>query len=842
MMLVGAISSIASIGILYNSAVEAEKSRLVSLVSSKARLINAIAVFDSQYSRVDHPEGAVGATLSQVKNSFEFKNGFGETGEFVVGTLNGGNIEFLMSSRALNQTPQPIAINDSAAEPMRRALNNQSGTIIDLDYQSQRVLAAYQSIPFLNIGIVAKIDMAEVQEPFIDASVNALLIAVFIIVLGTLLISQIEDEDHSARETFALTSGTSTKEWLIYRSLLLAAVSISVMISSIGLLYQYARDAERQSLLDMVETQASLINAVADFDAKYNDDDFPGGAVGATLKQVSTALQESPGFGESGEYLIGSFNKYEIIYLTQPRNAKGTDISFHVAEPRSNAMKQALAGRTGMMPDIDYRNISVLAAYTPIPRLKAGLVAKIDVEEMRQPFIKAASQAGAVSIVAIGFGALFLWHLSQSYKNRQRVETDRLISRGLSMVEESKVTVVLVLFTLSLGVALFSLDILLPLGVACGLPYIFFVLTGKLFPRREYTLGLAIIASILVYVGYHFSPEGGQDWVVITNRLLAVVAIWLTALTVSLSQAQNRAQKIQASELRRLSLAVEHSPVSVIITDPNGMIQYVNQKYTELTGFSREESVGHKSNMTRSGNTPTKQYQDLWETLKNGKEWQGEFQNRKKSGELYWERSSIHPIITGSGKIVNYVALQEDITQRKEHERKLRYHATHDTLTGLPTRSLCMDRLHKVLDLAKRNHQQAAVLFIDLDGFKEVNDNFGHDVGDKVLIETAARLKSSVRESDTVARIGGDEFIILLSEISQPNDASKVAQTVLDRIKNSYLYDDRDEEIHIGVSIGISLYPDNALDPEALIQFADKAMYCVKTEGKNNFSFAEMDL
>lgn len=838
MMLVGAISSIASIGILYKSAVEAEKSRLVSLVSSKARLINAIAVFDSQYSRVDHPGGAVGATLSQVRSSFEFKNGFGETGEFVVGRLNGGNIEFLMSSRQLNQPPKPISINDSAAEPMRRALNDQSGTIIDLDYESQKVLAAYQPIPVLGIGIVAKIDMTEVQEPFVDASINAALIALFIIVLGTLLISQIEEEDHSSQETFALRSGTSTKEWLIYRSLLLAAVAFAVMISSLGLLYQYARDTERASLLDMVETQASLINSVADFDAKYNDEDFPGGAIEATLKQVSTALQESPGFGESGEYLLGSFDEYQITYLTQPRNSDGPIANFHVAEPRSNAIKQALAGRTGMTPDIDYRGSSVLAAYTPIPKLEAGLVAKIDVKEMRGPFILAASQAGAVSVVAIGFASLFLWHLSLSYKNRQTVETDRLISRGLSMTEESKVSLVLVLFTLSLGVALFSLDLLLPLGVACGLPYIFFVLTGKLFPRREYTLGLAIIATALVYVGYHFSPEGGQDWVVITNRMLAVVAIWLTALTVSLSQAQNRAQKIQASELRKLSLAVEHSPASVIITDPNGMIQYVNEKYTELTGYSREESVGHKSNMTKSGNTPIKQYRELWETLQNGQEWQGEFQNKKKSGELYWERASIHPITSASGKIVNYVALQEDITERKENERKLKYHATHDTLTGLPTRSLCMDRLSKVLDLAKRNNQQAAVLFIDLDGFKEVNDNFGHDVGDKVLIETAQRLKSSVRESDTVARIGGDEFIILLSEIHQPNDASLVAKTVLDRIKNSYLYD-RKEEIHIGVSIGISLYPDNALDPEKLIQFADKAMYCVKTKGKNNFSFAE---
>ncbi|WP_415884371.1 diguanylate cyclase domain-containing protein [Neptuniibacter sp. QD34_54] len=837
MMFVGVITCLASIGILYKSAVEAAESRLVSLVSSKARLINSVAVFDAEYSRVDHPDGAEGATLSQIRNSFKDKNGFGETGEFVVGQLRGESIEFLMSSRQLEQAPNPIPLSESAAEPMRRALNNGAGTVVGLDYENREVIAAYQLVPQLSIGLVAKIDMAEVQKPFISASINALIIALIIIVMGTLLISQIEEEEHSSSEAFALKSGVGPKEWLIYRILLLATVALTVMMTSIGLLYHSEREAENQRLLDMVETQASLINAVAEFDAQYNEDDFPGGSVKATLLQVSNSMQESPGFGVTGEFLLGGFDGYSVKFLTQPSHALEPVPAFHVVELHSNAMKQALAGRTGTLVDIDYRNENVLAAFTPLPALEAGLVAKIDIPEIRSTFFQASFKTSAVAAVAICFGALLLWQLSGYKKDQELPDLGQPISHGLAISDEARVSPVLLLFTLSLGIALFVLDLALPLGIACGLPYIFFVLVGKIYPRREHTLFLAFLATILIFIGYFYSPVGGQDWVVITNRVLAVAAIWLTALTVSVSQAQNRAQKVQASELRRLSLAVENSPASVIITDPDGIIQYVNQRYTELTGYSREESVGRKSNMTRSGNTPDPIYSQLWESLNSGQTWQGEFHNKKKSGELYWERASIHPIISAKGKVVNFVALQEDITERKVSELKLQYMATHDNLTNLPTRRLCMDRLAKIIDIAKRKQMQAAVLFIDLDGFKEVNDSFGHDVGDQVLIDTATRLKACVRESDTVARIGGDEFIILLSEINKQQDAAFVAKKVLENIKQPYNIEQK--KIDIGVSIGIAIYPNNAVNTERLIQCADKAMYSVKTSGKNHYSFAE---
>lgn len=840
MLLVGVITSLASIGILYQSAVNAEKSRLTALVTSKARLINAVAVFDEQYSQVDHPEGAIGATLSQIRSAFKNKKGFGQTGEFVIGRLVDDQIQFLINSRQLDGPPPPIAINKKAAEPMRRALNNESGTIIGLDYVSREVLAAYQPIPHLNIGFVAKIDMQEVRAPFVNASLHAAVISLFVIVMGVLLISQIEGKDRSeTSETFALKDGVTPKEWFIYRTLLLATISIVLMTSSLGLLYQSSFKAEKLRLLDMVETQAGLINAVADFDAKYNDDDFPGGAIKATLKQVSNSMLGSPGFGKSGEFLLGRYQDYNIIFLTPPRHTAHSFIVSHIADEQSYAMKQALAGRSGTVLDLDYRSATVIAAYTPVKNLNAGLVAKIDVQELRNSFLKAGLSASGVSVVAVFFGALLFWRLARKQQQAQIATQAAPISQGLASRHVAAINPSLVIFTVILGGALLAIDLSLPLGVAGGVPYIFFVLTGKLFPKREHTLILAIAATAFTCIGYAYSPQGGEDWAVITNRVLALVAIWLTALTVSLSQAQNSAQKIQASELRKLSLAVEHSPASVIITDTEGTIQYVNQHYTALTGYSREESIGNKCNMTRSDKTPPEVYQELWSNLKSGKEWQGEFRNKKRNGELYWERSSILPITSARGEILNFVALQEDITERKESEQKLKYLATHDNLTGLPTRRLCMDRLTKIIEMAKRKNTQAAVLFIDLDGFKQVNDTHGHEAGDHVLVETAARLRSCVRKSDTVARIGGDEFIVLLSEVSDEQGAEEVASHILKKVGKPY--SKPFSEARVGVSIGISLYPRDATTVEGLINLADQAMYEVKSQGKNNYALVKSE-
>ncbi|WP_300668204.1 diguanylate cyclase [Desulfoluna sp.] len=293
------------------------------------------------------------------------------------------------------------------------------------------------------------------------------------------------------------------------------------------------------------------------------------------------------------------------------------------------------------------------------------------------------------------------------------------------------------------------------------------------------------------------------------------------------------------SELRIVSLAVNQSASSIIITDTTGSIEYINPAFTEKTGYLPEELIGKNPRILRSGETSPEEYATLWKTLSAGDTWRGEFHNRKKNGELFWEIASISPVKQRSGKIRHYVAVEEDITALKNAEERILHMANHDVLTGLSTKRLAMDRLVSALAVAKRNKTKVAILFIDLDGFKTVNDSFGHGAGDQVLKETAARLCSSVREVDTVTRVGGDEFGILLTDVRDKDCITTVAEKVIKAVATPYKLET--VEVIIGASVGISLYPDHGVCPRELVKLADQAMYEIKRQGKNNYAFIEVN-
>lgn len=294
-----------------------------------------------------------------------------------------------------------------------------------------------------------------------------------------------------------------------------------------------------------------------------------------------------------------------------------------------------------------------------------------------------------------------------------------------------------------------------------------------------------------------------------------------------------------ASELRIVSLAVKQSASSVIITNAKGDIEYVNPAFTEKTGYLLEELIGKNPRILSSGETNQQEYIALWQSLSNGKTWRGEFHNRKKNGELFWEIASIAPVKQRNGSISHYVAVKEDITALKNAEERILHMANHDVLTGLPTRRLATDRLLSALALDKRNKTKTAVMFVDIDGFKMVNDTLGHDAGDQVLVDTATRLSETVRQIDTVARVGGDEFWIILTGFHNKDCIESVAKKVIDAISEPYLIDN--EQVLIGASIGIALSPDHALTAEALVKLADQAMYAIKRKGKNAYAFAKDD-
>jgi diguanylate cyclase (GGDEF)-like protein/PAS domain S-box-containing protein len=294
-------------------------------------------------------------------------------------------------------------------------------------------------------------------------------------------------------------------------------------------------------------------------------------------------------------------------------------------------------------------------------------------------------------------------------------------------------------------------------------------------------------------------------------------------------------EKMNREQLLILSRAVEYSPVSVVITDLDGLISYVNPKFTEVSGYTKDEVVGKNPRILNSGIQSPDFYKSMWKTIASGKEWQGEFCNHTKDGVEYWEKATISAVRDDEGKPRHYVAIKEEITEKRKQAEKIEYLALHDQLTSLYNRRSFVDHLEKAVNSAERMGTQLAILYLDLDGFKEINDNLGHTAGDEVLMEVGRRLLHSVRQMDIVARLGGDEFAVIMKEFYKNEEIERLATRIINSLNEPFLA--AATRCTIGVSIGISIYPVDDHYADDLVQKADKAMYQVKKRGKNNYSY-----
>jgi diguanylate cyclase (GGDEF)-like protein/PAS domain S-box-containing protein len=294
-------------------------------------------------------------------------------------------------------------------------------------------------------------------------------------------------------------------------------------------------------------------------------------------------------------------------------------------------------------------------------------------------------------------------------------------------------------------------------------------------------------------------------------------------------------RKHDEKRIRTLLQAVEQSPVSVLMTDTQGAIEYVNQAFEQVTGYTAAEILGKNPRILKSENTPPSYFQELWKAMAEGRSWQGELQNRKKDGTLFWERAHIAPVLDEASNITHYLAVKEDITLQKQQEEKIIHQANYDSLTDLPNRFLTLDRLSQLIKEAQRKGSLAAVLFLDLDDFKKINDSMSHEAGDKLLIQAAKRLQASVRIDDTVSRLGGDEFIVLLGNLSALEEVYPIAEKLLSSFRKPFLLDGR--ELVLTASIGISIYPNDGDNPAELLRNADMAMYHSKEQGRNTYNY-----
>lgn len=359
-------------------------------------------------------------------------------------------------------------------------------------------------------------------------------------------------------------------------------------------------------------------------------------------------------------------------------------------------------------------------------------------------------------------------------------------------------------------------------------------------------LGIAIFVLGLRQLSFLFISQASifavleQLYSLTAYGLLGVVC-WL-----GIKRYEYKGQKLKVSqkEINELKMALDAHAI-VAVTDSRGVITRVNDKFCTISQYSREDLIGRTHKVINSGHHPKEFFKDLWSTITQGEVWNGEVCNRAKDGSLYWVQSTVVPFFGKDGKPEQYVAIRADITSRKEAEAQTQHMALHDALTGLPNRRLMNDRLITTIQSKERYPSFGAVLLMDLDHFKEVNDTLGHALGDELLRKIAQRLTQCVRKVDTVARLGGDEFVIILDKVGADME-SAVANTksIGENIRTALAepYQLGIHQLNVTPSLGIVLFDSYDDDSEELIKQADIALYSAKEAGRNQLCFFETAL
>jgi diguanylate cyclase (GGDEF)-like protein/PAS domain S-box-containing protein len=292
--------------------------------------------------------------------------------------------------------------------------------------------------------------------------------------------------------------------------------------------------------------------------------------------------------------------------------------------------------------------------------------------------------------------------------------------------------------------------------------------------------------------------------------------------------------------LRLYATVFTNAAEGMIICDERNRIAAVNPAFTTITGYSLDEAAGKTPSLLRSGRHDPGFYRQLWSQLQAENHWRGEIWNRRKNGEVFPEWLSISAVLDDQGIARNYIGIFSDVTERKAAEARIHHLAFHDALTGLPNRILLEDRLDQAILQSRRSNRRTAVLFLDLDRFKNINDSLGHNVGDILLVQVSARCAAVLRETDTICRQGGDEFVIVLPDLETDQDAAHVARKIVRGLDQPFVLGGH--ELTVTGSIGIALYPDDGRSASELLRNADTAMYRTKAEGRNGFQFYSADM
>ena len=335
------------------------------------------------------------------------------------------------------------------------------------------------------------------------------------------------------------------------------------------------------------------------------------------------------------------------------------------------------------------------------------------------------------------------------------------------------------------------------------------------------------------------AKDGVWRWILTRGRIMARADDG-TPLSMSGTHTDVTERKLFELAQREASVVFESSYEGIMVTDAEGLITRVNPAFTRITGYPAADIMGCSPRVLSSGRHDARFYQELWASLKEHDFWRGEIWNRNKTGKLYAVLQSISVVRDAKGRIINYVSVFTDITQMKEHEAELDRVANYDALTHLPNRRLLTDRLKQAILRSDRSGKLCAICFLDLDGFKPINDQLGHQLGDQLLIGVTAHLKLVLRAGDTLSRLAGDEFVLLLSEVTSLEECMQILDRVLETVRQPV--NTGGHLLRISASIGVSLYPVDQADPDTLLRHADQAMYLAKQAGKNRYQLFDLEI
>jgi len=355
------------------------------------------------------------------------------------------------------------------------------------------------------------------------------------------------------------------------------------------------------------------------------------------------------------------------------------------------------------------------------------------------------------------------------------------------------------------------------------------------------TLLILGVGTLVQFLWPALSPFSLRSEALLQVPLLLVLILPILYLFLCRPLLLHLTERLKAEErLHLVGEVFESTREGILITDAEARILEVNKAFTDITGYTAEEAIGQKPSLLKSNWHDDRFYQELWRSLNETGTWEGEIRNRRKNNELYVEHLTIFSIKNSRGEVTHYVGIFVDVTEEKSWEERIQHLAHYDPLTDLPNRALFEDRLRHSLERARRHQKQVALLFIDVDNFKNINDSFGHQVGDQFLQAVAGRLTACLRKEDTVARLGGDEFTVILEDTHHAQDAVIVAQKIFKALSEPFSL--QGQEVFATASMGIALYPQDADNPVDLAKNADTAMYRAKEQGKNIYQFytAEM--